>query len=539
MIDAFRNSLIGRLVLWLFAPETWRVVASWYAGSVLGRIGAWFGRYYADSTLKRLWEGYIARQSGVYSSLYRRFFTWLHTLCSRFGAWFMPILRQSLVYSLWKGCGRVWKKLRTRFIDDSVLGKALAWLNFRRFLLLCLGFYLPIDWLIRDVLTIPVLSSVWDELFFLGAVGYVIACRITGKSGDKTHVSPLDIPILLFCAVGFALLCVNSPILSVAIDGYRATVQYMLWFFVAIRLMEDDTDAVVLTGSLGVVVLGLAVHGIYQYIIAAPIPSSWVTSSEAGVRSRAFSIVGSPNILGSILVMTAPVVAAFAYSFHSMWKKVLTWCAVFGMCLCLLVTFSRGAWFGMVVAVLVFALVYDRRLFFPIGVAVPVAMFIPSIANRILYLFTEDFAKASAVGGRAQRWEVGYRLLNQNPWTGFGLGRFGGAVAMQNQTLDATSGLTYFYMDNYYLKTATEMGYPGLIAFLILIAAVIWLGLRCAVRARRSDTSFKALPAGILAGLGGVAAHCYFENIFEVPYMMALFWSLAAVLMYFGYLRKQ
>ena len=36
----------------------------------------------------------------------------------------------------------------------------------------------------------------------------------------------------------------------------------------------------------------------------------------------------------------------------------------------------------------------------------------------------------------------------------------------------------------------------------------------------------------------GVLLHCYFENIFEEPYMMAYFWGLAAALMYAGFFRK-
>ena len=45
----------------------------------------------------------------------------------------------------------------------------------------------------------------------------------------------------------------------------------------------------------------------------------------------------------------------------------------------------------------------------------------------------------------------------------------------------------------------------------------------------------KIICAGIFSGLCGVLVQCYFENIFEEPYMMAYFWGLAAVLIYFGY----
>ena len=47
------------------------------------------------------------------------------------------------------------------------------------------------------------------------------------------------------------------------------------------------------------------------------------------------------------------------------------------------------------------------------------------------------------------------------------------------------------------------------------------------------------LVVSMFAGMCGVLVHCYFENIFEVPYMMAYFWSMAAAVMYLGYFRKR
>ena len=539
MINAFKNCFLWRVVAYIAAH-----LAQWYDTSLLGRIGQFFARHYRNSVLKRIWNRYVERDSGVYTSIYGRFFTWLDRLCTRFGAWFMPVCKKSLVYRLYTGTKTVLVRLWTKYASDGIVGRLIGalGLNVRRAVLLCIGFYLPIDWLLRDVLKISALASIWDEAFFALSAAYIVSCRVAGKkllSERDSHVSPLDLPILLFVALGLFLMCVNSPVFSIAVAGYRATVQYMLWFFVVIRLLEDDHDVYLLAGAVALTGLLMAFHGVYQYIVAAPIPAHWVSQAEAGVRTRAFSITGSPNILGAFLVMTAPIVAGVSYTFDKLWKKLFAWAMVCVMCVCLLVTFSRGAWFGMCISVVMFAIVYDRRIFAPLATAVPAVMFIPSIANRILFLFTDDFATASASGGRAERWAVGKELMESNPLFGFGLGRFGGAVAMQNQYLEVTEEFSYFYMDNYYLKIGTEMGYTGLVTFIILIAALVWLGLRCAVRAQRISCTVGAVSSGIFAGLCGIAAHCYFENIFEEPYMMALFWSLAAALMFYGYIRRR
>ena len=522
--------------------------------SVPGRLGRWFAGVYAQSAVKRGMDAFRDRESDAAQSLYGRALAALHALCVRFGLWFLPILHASLVYrgacAVGRGCLKVLK--------GSVPGRlwCKAGFDFRRALIFVFSLYLPIDWMLRDVLKIAALASVWDELFFLGSAVVVVWLHIKDKDWDgRVCTTRLDMPILLFCATGFFLMCVNAPVMSIAVAGLRATIQYMLWFFVMVRLLRDRGDLYTLCAGIAAVGVGMALHGIAQFILAVPIPDSWTTNSEAAVRTRAFSITGSPNILGAYLVLSAPLLAGFAYQLEKLWAKLLCFCGIGAVMLCLLATYSKGAWVGMVVAVLVFALLLDRRLLGILAAGVSAVMFVPSIATRILFLFTDEYATASAIGGRSLRWEIGLSLLEESPWLGFGLGRFGGAVAMQNQYLEITEDFYYFYMDNYYLKIAVEMGYIGIAVFAFLMVSLLVAGLKAVMRAKahkvtntRRDGSVKShhytggtkpMMAGILAGLAGVAAHCFFENIFEEPYMMALFWGLAAALAVGDRLKKE
>lgn len=62
---------------------------------------------------------------------------------------------------------------------------------------------------------------------------------------------------------------------------------------------------------------------------------------------------------------------------------------------------------------------------------------------------------------------------------------------MNNQVLDTTEEFSYFYMDNYYLKTMVEMGYLGIIFYALLLIALIVLGIKAIMR---SDVNFARLP---------------------------------------------
>ncbi|MBO4684210.1 MAG: hypothetical protein J5600_02645, partial [Desulfovibrio sp.] len=71
----------------------------------------------------------------------------------------------------------------------------------------------------------------------------------------------------------------------------------------------------------------------------------------------------------------------------------------------------------------------------------------------------------------------------------------------------------------------------------LMMVGVVWTGLRGWFRQRHEPQA--PLCAGTLAGLCGVLAHCYFENIFEEPYMAVCFWTIAAMMMYLGFIRDR
>jgi len=464
-------------------------------------------RLYEESNVKVIWDDFCSADDPAQTSIYRKPFIFLE-----------------------------------KIFDRSIS------LPFDRLICFLFAFYLPIEYILRDVLSIGFLSSVWEELFIFAGI-FVIYLK-----GRFDRVSSVEVFILIYMLVGLILCLINRPYPNVAVAGYRAQFEYMVWYFLIIRLIDSPKTAKIMIWAFCGVVFLMTLHGIYQYIIAVPIPASWTSQTEMAVRTRVFSITGSPNIFGDIIVIAAPSVAALVYYLKKPLYKLVAFCVLGLMLLCILFTFSKGAWVGLILAVVIFAMYLDRRILLAMGTAMAVVLAaVPSVTNRLTYLFTTDYQEASAVGGRSMRWALGKNLLAEgNKWIGFGLGRYGGAVAMNNQILDKTEDFAYYYMDNYYLKTLVEMGYLGLIFFILVLVVLVIFGFRSCHRAGmgfkqdyeidpvfRNAGNDKVICVGLFSGLCGCLAHCYFENIFEEPYMMAYFWGLAATMIYFGYFAKE
>ncbi|MFA6309390.1 MAG: O-antigen ligase family protein [Clostridia bacterium] len=391
-----------------------------------------------------------------------------------------------------------------------------------------LAFYVVTDYVLRNLIDNPFLAGNWDEIFFILCIGIWFYKWFTSRKEPAYTWTPLEIPLFFFFGVSIILLIINSPDMSIGIAGLRQVIEYMFWFFVVVQLLKSEDGARHLILLLVLIGTGVALYGIYQYYAGVDVPTSWIDQAENAVGIRIFSIVVSPNILGSLMVLTIPLSVSFIYSEKRILKKLFFFACAISMFVCMIFTSSRSALIGLLVAALIFVFLKDRRLIIPLALlCIAAFLFIPQINTRINYLLSPDYMISSAKGGRLARWPMGIELFKENLLSGVGLGRFGGAVAAINKVPDS------FYMDNYYLKTAVEMGIFGISAFLILMYNVLIWSIRAIKRI--TDKKMSTLVQAAIASMSGVLVTNFFENVFEVPVMVTYFWIIVAVVMYLGY----
>ena len=386
--------------------------------------------------------------------------------------------------------------------------ETLLWLAFS---------YILVDYALRKSFgTTSSLASNWDELLLIFAfLAWPVQMALRGKLTYR--LTPLDLPIALYLAVATFLFLVRSPQLGIAVEGVRVYIEYLLWFFVTSNLLLNKRQVRALVNLLVLIGALVAIHGVYQYIIGVAIPSTWLDSTES-VRTRVFSIVGSPNVLGSFLVLVIPITVSQVLSARGRLLRYLYVLCLAPMVLSLLFTYSRGAWLAMAGALAIYGLLYNWRILLALAVAAYAApKVIPGIASRIGYMLSPAYLLSSARAGRVARWNVAINKVQDHPLVGEGFGRFGGAVAARH--IPSSN-----YVDNFYLKTAAESGILGIVALLWLLLN----GIRCALNSYRrlTDTYLKGLAVGLISGLLGVLLHNGVENIFEVPMMAVYFWLL-------------
>lgn len=396
--------------------------------------------------------------------------------------------------------------------------------------------YTVFDFVLRSVADIHLISSIWDEAALLLCFGIWVYKWLKFRNQIPYRSTPLDLSIILFIAVSVALLFIAAPDFSIGIEGLRVVIQYMFWFFAVTQLLKTPKGAKRIINIVLLTALFVALYGIYQFIAGVEIPSNWVDQAEGKVRTRAFSIFTTPNMLAGYLSLLIPVSVGMFFAEKDRMRKAYYGIVTVCMGLALLFTLSRSGWIFCFCALLFYVWMKNRKFIVPMILCMA-AFFVlalivmPSVANRILYLFSPSYYASSSAGGRIYRAVKGIELFKQHPLFGMGLGQFGGSVALSHK-LNNT-----FSMDNYYLKTLVEMGIVGLIALVVLLYNTF---IHCyRALARISDPEQKEWATGILAGLVCVILYNLTENMLEIPLLSSYFWMFAGIIMFLAYGRNK
>lgn len=321
--------------------------------------------------------------------------------------------------------------------------------------------------------------------------------------------------------IGYALALMFAGLAHplVAVQGFRIDVYYILYAFL-IPFVISPKDVPKLLHSIATVMILIAVHAVFQYIIKVPNPHTWPDVGET-VRARVFSVMQSPNELGSYMGLAIPMTLGLYLYENNRWRKGLY---LFGVVICLaafLLTFTRAAWISLVLAILIMSILFERRFLIVLVVFGVVAFFLPPIHHRIADLFSPVYWIKSSEAGRVYRWIMAYDKMSSNPLFGVGLGRFGGAVSSQYQ-----NGL---YSDNYYAKTLGETGLIGLTLFVSMHLALFIELFRRVVRRASGRTRYVVI--GCTTGLLSILIHNTMENVFEFAANVLTYFLLATLLL--------
>jgi O-antigen ligase len=187
-----------------------------------------------------------------------------------------------------------------------------------------------------------------------------------------------------------------------------------------------------------------------------------------------------------------------------LWYKALVYASILLAAYCVLLSFSRGAYVGMVAGLIFLGVMKERK--YLVLVAVLLATWQTVVPNavreRILMTYDANGVESSA-NERLQLWEDAFTIIPEHPilGTGFDTYRYLGRSA------------DYLDTHNYYVKVTVETGFVGLGLFLYLLWAMTRQGIHLFLSS--NDPFFSGIGLAFAALMVCVA----FVNVFGDRWM--------------------
>ena len=369
---------------------------------------------------------------------------------------------------------------------------------------------------------IPILPTMLILGLVAACIGsFLIKVLFTGSI--KLTFKPIDVFVLLFSG-----LIAYGLVITYSIESSRPVVLvymlFVLFYFVVKNTINTKDKLMAVVTIIATSGLFVALFGIWQRITGNFVMTqAWLDADFFGTATvRIYSTLENPNVLGGYLIFIAILAFAMIYYYKDPLHKLMS-LGIFGASsLCMVLTHSRGAWLGLMLAFAVFALMRDRRLVALGIIALLIApLFIPpEILQRFLSI--GDMADTST-SYRVSIWLGAIDMLRVFWPIGIGQGveNFNFIYRMY-----AFSAVHTQHSHNLYLQIMIYWGITGITLFLIIIGGFLKGLFRAA---KNASPRLKAIAAALAAGMAGFLLKGLTDNVIYNFRVLAFFWVIIAL----------
>ncbi len=365
--------------------------------------------------------------------------------------------------------------------------------DYIRMMLYLLAFLLPLaPYAVINVLTFVLL------MMFIGARTQEMPAS---KALEKNGLWMVLVFIVLIYATVFSVSFKTSLVEFIRYGNGFILLLMIQWYLTTKESIFRFLQAIVLSTT------AVAAYGIFQYFFRRTAVNTWVdTELHPDIEIRVTSIMQNPNNLAEFLVIIIPIVfAVFLYKRQVFHKLMAVGMAGILMA-CLLVTYSRSAYLGFLVAIVIFVLLIEVRfiVFAPVMVGVGLIWMPAGLQSRlnslvesmVLFLTNPLMIKDTSVSYRISIWGGAVRAIKEFFWYGAGLGN---KIFSMIYPFYSGNAAKADHAHNLYLEWFVELGVIGAVVLLIFVLNILRLGV---VSIYRTNSRYiKMMTGGTIAGV--------------------------------------
>ncbi len=375
------------------------------------------------------------------------------------------------------------------------------------------------------VIVVLFLAPFLPTKLIIALMAYLLVCFFIKYFRGKRviRLEWMDVTVFLF-AVVFLFAGIFSASPADSLFPMLVFLCFMSGYFLVVNLIRSSEwvgrcyQSVLCSATL------VALYGVYQnFFVTAN--TTWQDTDMFGeATGRVVSTLENPNVLAEYLIMILPIAAAGFLTEKTLSGKMLYLFSGGILGSCLIFTWSRGAWLGFLIAMMLFLLMYSKKVLV-IGLfgilAIPLLPFVlpQSILDRFLSIGNLGDTSTSY---RVHIWEGTLNMLRDHFLGGIGIGVEVFGEVYPQYSLSGIESAPHSH--NLYLQILVECGILGLILFALVLFTFV-----------RHNFTFYAKPlpakprirtAALFCGILAVLAQGMTDYIWYNYRVYLVFWLL-------------
>ncbi len=360
-------------------------------------------------------------------------------------------------------------------------------------------------------------------LITVTALFYIIKL-VRGKRVFKLEISDT---FVLFFGIAVILSGIFSAGGRDALNTSLAMSMLLLGYFLVVNLMRTERWVTRCVIALVASATVTALIGIFEYAFGEG-NSNWLDLSLfSSIKLRVVSLFENPNMLAAFLTMAFPFALALLVLSKGFREKLLCCIVCIALTICVVFTWTRGAWLAIIVASIVFFGICYRKTFRTLGLALLslplLSIVLPeAVLSRLLSITN---LADSSVSYRIYTWRGTLNAICDSLLGGIG---FGNQAFRNIYPMYAYSGMeSAEHSHSLFLQILFCMGLLGLIIFAISMFLNMQKSFEY-IKHPESRSSAVFVASAVSAAVGALTMGI-FDYIWYNYRIFYLFWVVIAI----------
>ena len=366
-----------------------------------------------------------------------------------------------------------------------------------------------------------------QTMIALGLLAWLAKMLLSGRLNLAR--TPLNLPILLYAAA-LVIAVILSPFKMHSLSAFKEEWLLLIFFLIVNNVKKEGEMEKLLTILIAVSTL-VGLYAVWQHYSGMDL----YRGASLEPRGSVFLSLGffSHHLtFGGYLMLTFLLASVLLlHAKRSGLRRIIDFCAPIVLGFCLVFSYARSAWLGVVMGILAFGVLKGGKfiLLMMVGICV-LALLIyvvePTSWDRVKEV---NLSKDQPESTRIRLWQTSLAMIKKSPIWGVGLGGWG--VLFDEYKVEGVYAATC-HPHNDYLNVAVNTGLLGLLAYLSIWAVFLY----STVRSVRKNTSRRLARSVQMGGAVAIVAflfagllQCYYTDA-EVNMLVMFILGLTTVL---------